>query len=174
MPRTLKVLFRRDPARDRHQEQVQFEGYQVFWPDGGPVTIGVDALCRHGQRLLGLGRHLQGCTERLVDLFFFPLGDREDNLTRLPGCRVRRFCLQREGQQGRIHFLDGTPTTVVFDLGHDDPRVLHWVGLPHMLDGAVQWFDLAARTIEPAVTVPSHARSGSLPVGGALHRNLAV
>ena len=154
MARTLRVLFRRDPGRDRNNEQIQYEGYEVLWPDGGPVTIGSDAFCRHGQRLLGLGRHLQGCTERLVDLIFFPLRDRDDSLVRIPGCRVRRFCLKRQGRHGRLHFLNGTPTAIVFQLD-DDPRVVNWCGLTSILDGCDQWLDLAARPVEPA-PVPSH------------------
>ncbi|HTU88968.1 MAG TPA: hypothetical protein VMF69_02625, partial [Gemmataceae bacterium] len=76
------------------------------------------------------------------------------SLTRLPGHRVRRFSLQREGRQGRLYFFDGTPTTVVFDLDHDEAPVLHWIGLPSLHDGERQWFDLAARPAEPTVRTP--------------------
>jgi hypothetical protein len=151
---TLTVLFRRDPSRDRHSEDIQYEGYQVLWPDGRPVTVGMDALCRHGQRLLGLGRHLAGRHERLIRLINFPLRDREDDLIKLPGHRVRRFFLERQGQVGRLHFLDGTPTAVVFRIGQDDPRVLRWCGLLQLRDGERQWFDLAASPLEHE---PTHA-----------------
>jgi hypothetical protein len=154
MPRTLTVLFRRDPSRDRQCERIHFEGYQVHWLDGRPVTVGLDAFCTHGQRLLGLGRHLRGRSQRQIELLCFPLHDREADLTKLPGARVRRFLLQRTGSQGRIHFLDGTPTTVVFDLHNDEYRVLHWIGLTNLRDGEGQWFDLAARAIEPATSTP--------------------
>jgi hypothetical protein len=147
MARSLTVLFRRDPSRDHQQEKVFFEGYQVLWPSGRPVTVGLEAFCRQGQRLLGLGRHLAGRGERLVRLINFPLRGRDDDLTRLPGHRVRRFFLERQGQLGRIYFLDGTPTAVVFRLGQDDPRVLHWCGLPWLRDGERQWFDLAAAPV---------------------------
>ena len=150
MARTLTVLFRRDPSRDRYRENIHFEGYQVFWPDGRPVAVGLNAFCRHGQRLLGLGRHLAGCSERLIDLICVPLRDREDNLTRIPGHRVRRFCLRRQGRLGRIHFLDGTPTEAVFDVLNDEPRVLNWIGLTNLPDGGWQWIDVAARAAEPA------------------------
>lgn len=145
MSRTLRLLIRRDPSRDRVEEAVRYEGYKVFWPDGRPADIGLTAFCKHGQRLLGLGRHLAGARERLVDLIFFPLADGEASLTRLPGHRVRRFSIRREGRQGRLFFLDGTPTTVVFDLDRDEAAVLHWIGLPSLRDGQQQWFDLAAR-----------------------------
>ncbi|HEX5269665.1 MAG TPA: hypothetical protein VFW33_04215 [Gemmataceae bacterium] len=164
MPRSLTVLFRRDPSRDRQCEQIRFEGYQVCWPDGRPVTVGLDAFCTHGQRLLGLGRHLRGCTERLIELLCFPLEDREVDLTKIPGARVRRFLLQRTGREGRIHFLDGTPTAVVFDLGRDEYSVLHWIGLPALRDGEGKWFDLAARAADLPVVAP-HLQ-GSL--GGVL------
>jgi hypothetical protein len=147
MPRTLTVLFRRDPQRDRHKQNIDFEGYQAFWPDGRPIATGLDAFCRHGQRLLGLGRHLAGCTERLVELACFPLSSGEEHMTRLPGRRVRRFFLQRSGPQGRVHFLDGTPTAVVFDVTVDEPPVLHWIGLPALGEGERLWFDLTARAV---------------------------
>jgi hypothetical protein len=113
------------------------------------LSVGFDAFCKQGQRLLGLGRHLNGCQEKLVDMIYFPLAGLEDHLTRLPGHRVRRFCLRRTDRQGRLHFLDGTPTAIVLDLDRDDARVLDWIGLPTLRDGESGWFDLAARTPEP-------------------------
>jgi hypothetical protein len=149
MARTLTVLFRRDPSRDKQNGSIHYEGYQILWPDGGVVALGLDGFCRHGQRLLGLGRYLAGCAEKLIDIICFPLASPEDNMTRMPGHRVRRFCLKRTGTQGRLHFLDGTPTDAVFDLGRDEPRVLTWLGLPTIPDGGRLWFDLAARAQEP-------------------------
>ena len=148
MSRSLTVLFRRDPSRDRIQGAIHFEGYEVLWPDGQQVKVGLDAFCKHGQRLLGLGRHLAGCTERLMELIFFPLDSREDDLTRIPGHRVRRFCLKRQGACGRVHFLDGTPTETIFRVDRDEPRVLEWTGLPALSEGEEPWFDLAARVVE--------------------------
>ena len=167
MARTLKVLFRRDPGKDRSREQIDYEGYEVLWPDGRRVAVGLDAFCRHGQRLLGLGRHLQGCSERLVDLIFFPLKDRDDDLVRIKGCRVRRFFIKRQGRQGRIHFLDGTPTAIVFYM-HDEEPVVNWCGLPSIPDGGDQWFDLAARPVQPETTETHGHRAveqgGMLPI----------
>jgi len=155
MSRTLTVLFRRDPSRDRQQGTIHFEGYQVYWPDGRAVHTGLDAFCKHGQRLLGLGRHLAGCTERLIELIFFPLSGRDDELVRIPGHRVRRFFLERQGNCGRIHFLDGTPTNTTFELDRDERSVLEWVGLPGMADGEQLWFDLAARAADQVVRRPN-------------------
>ncbi len=160
MARTLKIVFRRDPSKDRHKEQIQYEGYEILWPDGQPVAVGLDAFCKHGQRLLGLGRHLAGCTEKLIELICFPLGSREDDLTRIPGHRIRRFYLERTGRYGRIHFLDGTPTAAVFELGRDEPRVLHWIGLASLRDGQRQWMDLGDCALEPAVAEPMFAEAG--------------
>lgn len=162
MTRSLTVLFRRDPSRDRHRGDIHFEGYEVLWPDGSPVTVGLDAFCKHGQRLLGLGRHLAGCTERLIELVIFPLSNREDHLTRIPGHRIRRFCLKREGPSGRVHFLDGTPTDTVFAMDRDEPRVLEWIGLPQLRDGDHQWFDLGARTPQEIPLAPPPVYSNNL------------
>src|SRR5262249_47201612 len=103
-----------------------------------------------------LGRHMAGRRERFMDVLCFPLGGRDDGLTRLPGARVRRFYVERHGREGRIHFMDGTPTAIVFDLQRDEPRVLQWVGLPGLRDGERQWFDLAAQPAElpPNTDVP--------------------
>jgi hypothetical protein len=155
MSRTLTLLFRRDPSRDRETDNIQFEGYAPFWPDGRPVEVGLDAFCKHGQRLLGLGKYLTGCNEKLVKLVCLPLTGRDDNLNRIPGYRVRRFFIHRTGTIGRIHFLDGTPTASVFELGQDDPRVIHWIGLNTLEDGETLWFDLAAVGVDAAI-VPRH------------------
>jgi hypothetical protein len=118
------------------------------------MTVGLDAFCTHGQRLLGLGRHLKGCSERQIELLYFPLRDREADMTKVPGARVRRFQLRRTGREGRIHFLDGTATAAVFDLASDEYRVLHWIGLLALRDGEGQWFDLAARAAESPTPAP--------------------
>jgi hypothetical protein len=113
------------------------------------LGIGFDAFCKQGQRLLALGDHLRGRQERLVDLIYFPLAGLEDDLTRLPGHRVRRFYLLREGRQGRLHFFNGTPTAIVFDLDRDEQIALDWIGLSALREGESAWFDLAARPAEP-------------------------
>lgn len=156
MSRTLTLLFRRDPSRDRETGMIRFEGYAPLWPDGRPVAVGLDAFCKHGQRLLGLGKHLAGCNEKLVKLVCLPLSGREDDLNRIPGYRVRRFYLMRTGLIGRLHFMDGTPTASVFELGRDDPRVIHWVGLNNLEEGEAAWFDIAA--VEVDVPIPVRQR----------------
>jgi hypothetical protein len=162
MARTLTILFRRDPSRDRSREHIEYEGYEALWPDGRPVAVGLDAFCRHGQRLLGLGRHLAGRHERLIQMTCFPLSGRDDDLNRLPGHRVRRFFIERTGRIGRIHFLDGTPTTTVFVMGRDEPRVLHWIGLSSLEEGERQWFDLAALPMESFSIPRSRSRASEV------------
>jgi hypothetical protein len=150
MPKTLTVVFRRDTSRDRQNGKIQFQGYQLRWPDGRPVAVGLNAFCRQGQRLLGLSKRLADEGEHLLELLCFPLDNREDDLTRMPGHRVRRFVMKRHNGQGRIHFLDGTPTETVFDVQRDEARVLEWIGLTALGEGDEQWFDIAARVVQPA------------------------
>jgi hypothetical protein len=163
MPRTITVLFQREPSRDRQCEGIHFKGYRFLWPDGQPLDVRLDAFCRQGQRLLGLDRYLAGCQEKLIELICFPLRSREDDITRLPGHRVRRFLLRRNGLLGRLHFLDGTATETVFELERDEDRVLDWIGLSALPDGAGQWIDLAARPVDvarPSVGSPQCAHTG--------------
>src|SRR5215213_6272311 len=154
MSRTLTLLFRRDPSRDRETEVAHFEGYRILWPDGRPVAIGLDAFCKHGLRLFGLGKHLAGCQEKLIKMICFHLESREDDLNRIPGHRVRRFFIERQGNGGRIFFMDGTPTTIHFEVDRDEPQVLDWLGLPSLKDGERQWFDLAATDLQTALPAP--------------------
>jgi hypothetical protein len=144
MSHTLTVLFRRDAERDRQHNEITLSGYQMLWPDGKPVALTQDAFCRHGQRLFGLGRHLADCEERLVNMVCFPLKGLEDELTRRKGYRLRRFYVERQGSTGRLHFLDGTPTAIVFHIDGDDPNVLRWIGLADLPDGDRRWIDLGA------------------------------
>jgi hypothetical protein len=155
MVRIERVLFRRDHDRDREDPQTPLEGYQLLWADGQPAAVGIEAFCTVGQRLLGLGRYLAGRREAAVELLCFPLSHREANFTRLPGTRIRRFCLRRTGRVGRIHFIDGTPTTIVFDLDRDEPRALAWIGLAALADGQEAWFDIGARSADAAPPCPT-------------------
>ena len=154
MSRSLTVLFRRDPSKDRQHEKIRFEGFRFIWPDGRPVAVGLDAFCKQGTRFFGLHKHLVGREERLIKLVFLPLTSLEDELNHIPGFRVRRLYMQREGLLGRVHFIDGTPTSIVFDIDRDEACVLEWLGLPAMVDGEKQWFDIAAMPVEIPVELP--------------------
>lgn len=98
--RTLTVLFRRDADRDRQAGPVRMNGYRMFWPDGREAAVGLNAFCRHGERVLSLDRHLVYQPERLIDILCYPVGDLGERMTRLPGMRVRRFALHRTGPTG--------------------------------------------------------------------------
>ena len=148
MARTLTLMFRGDPSKDRLEEKIPFEGYNILWPDGTAAELAIDALCKHGQRLLGLGKYLQGCNEKMIDMKFFPLKGKDDPLTRIPGHRVRRFYLHKQDNSGRVHFFDGTPTSVVTVIGRDEIEVVDWLGLGTMTENEIQWFDLAATPSE--------------------------
>lgn len=142
--RTIHLLFRKDGSDPTK--------YQALWPDRtsmGPGLSECFPTSKHFQRILGLPRILQGFAEKLVELRFFPLDSRDDDLHRIPGYRVRRFYLSRTGQVGRIHFMDGTPTDASYEIGHVDERFLLWLGLRDLADGQIQWFDLAATDLPP-------------------------
>jgi hypothetical protein len=159
MSRTLTLLFRRDPSRDRATDVAQFEGWQILWPDGRPVAIGLDAFCKHGQRLFGLGKQLAGCQEKLIKMICFPLEGRDDDLNRIPGHRVRRFFMERRGNSGRVFFMDGTPTTISFEVDRDEPEVLDFFALRELGEGQQLWFDLAATDIATVIpAAPSRPR----------------
>jgi hypothetical protein len=150
MSRTLTAVFRRAPSRDKHINNFTLVGYSMSWPDGRPVAVGLDAFCHRGQRLLGIHKLMAGCDERKVTLVCASCPDLQARMLNLPGSRVRRFCLCREGRRGRLHFMDGTPTSATFDLDEDEQSVLDWIGLPAVPDGGHQWVDVAARAWEEA------------------------
>jgi hypothetical protein len=53
----------------------------------------------------------------------------------------------RRGDAIRLHFLDGTPTEVVFHDALDEPSVLRWLQVERMSPGEPFWFDLASQTL---------------------------
>lgn len=150
MARVLKLLFRRDPSRNRLCNNIKMEGFQMMWPDGQSVGFGLDAFCFHAQRVLGLERYLKGLSERMLELVVFPLASPEAEFTRMPGLRVRRFMIQRQGAQGRIHLVNGMPTEIIFEDGRDEPRVLEWIGLASLREGEQAWFDFTPRPLAEA------------------------
>ena len=171
MSRKLTLLFRRDPSADRVENNVAFEGYKPMWPDYRPVQTGLDAFCKHGQRLLGLGRALAGREECLIDLHCFPLTHREASLTRIAGFRIRRFSIRRSGNSGRIHFLDGTPTTIVLRLGHDEAKVCNWIGLTDIQDGEELWMDIAAAPTQESSRIAAAFPVGAMSTSGSFARS---
>src|SRR5262245_60046050 len=147
--RKLTLLFLRNPEHDHQGGRVRYEGYHICWPDGAQVGISLRRFCQQGSRLLGLGRHMRGKSEQLVEVGLHPVDGLDAPLTRLgPGIRTRRFYIEREHDAGRIFFFNGSPTEVEFDVGEDDPRILRWLGLPDLRHREQLWFDLSARSVE--------------------------
>jgi len=157
-PRFLVALFRRDPSKDTRTDRRVFEGYQICWPDGEPASVSLERFCQLGCRLLGLGKRMQGKEEQLVEMGVYPLpeGLQAPLTPTPPGVRCRRFYLMRENGLARVYFFNGSPTEVCFDIEHDDPRVLEWIGASDLPVGEQRWFDFTARTLE----APSEQRNG--------------
>jgi hypothetical protein len=145
-PTELIVLLRQRRERDEVGPGIAYWGYDIDWPDGRPVCVGLRRFCRHGTRLL-LGRHATVATA-LVRLALYPVAALETSLTRPgPGVRCRRFYALREPDYIRLYFLTGDPTEVFFDPASDDPEVLSWLQAERMRPGEPFWFDLACQTL---------------------------
>jgi hypothetical protein len=143
---SLVVVFQRRPERDRAEKGISFSGYDIHWPDGQPVTLGLRRFCNQGTRLL-LGR-ARGRERALVRVTMHPVEGVEADLTRPgPGIRCRRFFAMREADEIRFHFFTGDRTEIVFDERDDDPRVLHWLHSRHISAHAPFWFDLASELL---------------------------
>ena len=78
-------------------------------------------------------------------------------MTRLPGHRARRFYIERTGETGRLHFMDGTPTTIVLEIGRDESAVLHWIGLPQL-----DWNRVNGMIYTPTASVDVQFLSGGI------------
>ena len=50
MARTLTLMFRRDPSKDRLEEKIPFEGYNILWPDGTAAELAIDQLYKANLR----------------------------------------------------------------------------------------------------------------------------
>jgi hypothetical protein len=140
------VLLQRRRERDQAQQRVAFSGYDIYWPDGTPVSVGLRRFCQQGTRLLlGRARDLE---RALIRISLHPVAGLEAALTRPgPGVRCRRFYALRLHDAIRLHFFTGTPTEVVFNRRKDDPEVLRWLQSDHMRHGEPFWFDLASQLL---------------------------
>lgn len=146
MERRLILLFQRNYENDHANGKVVYSGFDVTWPDGSRVEAVLEKLCQHGVRTI-LGRRAVA-DRQLVELIIRHLPNRDAPLPpSRQGVRSRRLFLSRHGETGTIHFLNGVATDISFQLGRDDPRVLHWVGLSDLEDGGCRWLDLLARTL---------------------------
>jgi hypothetical protein len=133
--------------RDVAEEGIPYFGYDILWPDGRPVRVGLRRFCRVGARLL-LGRD-HGQEAQLIQLTLHPVAGLQAPLTRpVRGVRCRRFYALPQREEIAVYFLIGVPTDVVFDRMRDEPEVLRWLQAERMLPGEPFWFDLACQTID--------------------------
>jgi hypothetical protein len=145
-PTEVTVLFQRRPGTEQARGSTTFAEYDIVWPDGRPVQLGLTRFCNFGSRLL-LGRRYEGETA-LVRLTIHPVAGLKATLTRPGGgVRCRRLYALRRGDGIRIHFLDGTPTEAVFHATDDEPEVLRWLQAERMRPDEPFWFDLASQTL---------------------------
>jgi hypothetical protein len=140
------VVLHRCRERDEATGQVSYSGYDISWPDGRPMSIGLRRFCQHGTRLLVGRRHNPDTA--LVKLSLYPVAGLEAPLTRPgPGIRCRRFYTVRTRDLIRLYFFTGTQTEVAFDPEADEEEVIRWLQAERMRPGEPFWFDLASQTI---------------------------
>lgn len=142
--RLLEVRFERNPDADAAKGDIQYSGFRFTWPDGTPAKTGLDKFCQRGVKLFFGKAGLTG-DSALLQLYCVPVLEDTPFTQTPPGVRGRRFFLLRQGHKGVIHFLNGTPTDVIFDERLEEPAVLEWIGLtPDLGDGQRQWMDIYA------------------------------
>ncbi len=146
-PRELIVVLTRRRERDEAADRVTYSGYDIHWPDGRAVTIGLQRFCQQGTRLLlGRARNLE---KALVRVTLYPISGLEADLTRPEsGVRCKRFYSLAEGDDIRFHFFTGTPTEVVFNRRDDDTAVLKWLHADRIRENEPFWFDLGSEILE--------------------------
>jgi hypothetical protein len=144
-PVALTVVLQRCPDKDGAKDGIHFAGYDIHWPDGRPVTLGLHRFCSQGTKLLlGRGREPE---RALLRVTLYPIEGVEAGLTRPGrGIRCRRFYAVRDENEIRFHFFTGDRTEIVFD-ERDDPRVLHWLHAKYIQAHIPFWFDLASELL---------------------------
>jgi hypothetical protein len=143
----LTVVLTRRRERDEAADKVTYSGYDINWPDGRSVTIGLQRFCQQGTRLLlGRARNLE---KAMVRVTLYPISCLEAELTRpASGIRCKRFYSLSDGDDIRFHFFTGTPTEVLFNRRDDDPAVLNWLHADRIRDKEPFWFDLGSEILE--------------------------
>ncbi len=149
-PQQLTVILTRRRERDEEADRVTYSGYDIHWPDGRSVTIGLQRFCQQGTRLLlGRARDLE---RAMVRVTLYPISGLHADLTRPGGgVRCKRFYSLNEGDDIRFHFFTGTPTEVIFNRRDDDPAVLKWLHAERIREKEPFWFDLGSEILEQVV-----------------------
>jgi hypothetical protein len=147
LPEQLTVVLTRRRERDESADRVTYSGYDIHWPDGRSVTIGLQRFCQQGTRLL-LGR-ARNIERAMVRVTLYPIAGLEAALTRpVSGARCKRFYSLCEGEDIRFHFFTGTPTEVIFNRRDDDPAVLKWLHADQIRQNEPFWFDLGSEILD--------------------------
>jgi hypothetical protein len=149
----VQIVLRRRRERDELSQQIRYAGYDIYWPCGQPVGLGLRRFCQQGTRLL-LGRS-RDPEEALVRLRLYPVDGLEAPLTRPgPGVRCRRFYALDQRETIQLFFFTGAPTEVHFDRRRDEAAVLDWLQAARIRHGTPFWFDLACEVLREGARVP--------------------
>lgn len=146
--RTITVQFKRNENFDTQKENIEYSGFDFFWQDGTPIKTGLDKFCQKGIKLF-LGKNGLNQPNQLLEITVLPINSKDDPLPKT-NCRSRRFYIKRENKKGIIHFMNNTPTDIIFNEEIDEPEVLNWIGLtPELKD--VAWFDVVVKPVDKNV-----------------------
>jgi hypothetical protein len=156
-PTDITVLLTRRRERDDANDRIVYSGYDIHWPDGRPVSIGLERFCQQGTRLLlGRARNVQ---QALIRVTLYPISGLDAEFTRPgQGIRCKRFYSLLEKNEIRFHFFTGTPTEVVFHRHDDDPEVLRWLHAERVRQGHPFWFDLASEILSQDSSLRANAQ----------------
>jgi hypothetical protein len=156
-PRQLIVVLTRRRERDEASDRVTYSGYDIHWPDGRSVSIGLQRFCQQGTRLL-LGR-AKNLEKAKVCVTLYPISGLDAEITRPEsGVRCKRFYSLGEGNDIRFHFFTGTPTEVVFNRRDDDRTVLKWLHADRVQESEPFWFDLGSEILEQVTVEEASAQ----------------
>jgi hypothetical protein len=156
-PRQLIVVLTRRRERDEASDRVTYSGYDIHWPDGRSVSIGLQRFCQQGTRLL-LGR-AKNLEKAKVCVTLYPISGLDADITRPEsGVRCKRFYSLGEGNDIRFHFFTGTPTEVVFNRRDDDRTVLKWLHADRVQESEPFWFDLGSEILEQVTVEEASAQ----------------
>jgi hypothetical protein len=145
MHKTITVQFKRNENYDAQKENIEYSGFDFLWQNGTPIKTGLDKFCQRGIKLF-LGKNGLNQPNQLLELTVISINSENDPLPKT-NCRSRRFYIKRENEKGIIHFMNGTPTDVIFNEEIDEPEVLNWIGLTPKLKN-IAWFDMVVKTVD--------------------------
>jgi hypothetical protein len=160
MQRHLFLRLVRNPEQDAQKQDIQYSGFNFYWPDGRAIQTGLNKFCHRGVATM-LGKNTVIPEVALLKLTLLPV-DRPDAPwpKRPPGVRSRRLYLMRHGRQGVIYFPQGIVTDLTFDELKDEEVVLRWIGLtPDLGENDKAWFDVMVETIDQSLNLEESLES---------------